>query len=579
MENSDTGFLRNTARRWAWVVGVLIFVGLVAGNYYYVRQATIVTAPSAPGSGSAKDSDLKILSAEIAALEKAWLDATKGGAAPDATALATLDDALKNARTLNRITAGADERERQRLLRLETERANIRAQEMLARIVRLEAEGQAALEADRLADAEAPLREALRLQREVNAGAAAAHYKSSVREAVLQQAVATAESAPVARELDEMLVQARAAAAAGRAAEALAAYRRALTLQGRINRDYPGTFRADKTAEQQLAVEMESVGVAGLRETSETAERAAEVALAAGRASEAAVAFNEARTAQLEINQKYARSPLASPKRAEALEVRRQTAAARPSAQRLAAMNREITDLLRRRETGAAGEKIADAARETERLFATFPKSPELDSALREKITYLDSRRSNLAEIQRLAWADLLPLPSGQPGVALLKNETSQALYVLVAGTNPSRHSGPGLPVESVSWHDAQIFCERLTWLLGATVRLPTEAEFRAALGTSPPAEIWSRDNSGGATQPPGKQPTNTAGFCALLGNVAEWLAADAAADMAPVIGGSYLDPAAAVLRVPVEQRTKNDRARHIGFRFVVERPAATASP
>ena len=60
--------------------------------------------------------------------------------------------------------------------------------------------------------------------------------------------------------------------------------------------------------------------------------------------------------------------------------------------------------------------------------------------------------------------------------------------------------------------------------------------------------------------------------------NVAEWLAAEAATAEAPVIGGSYLDPAAAVRRAPVEPRAKSDRARHIGFRFVVE-PPTVAGP
>jgi hypothetical protein len=58
-----------------------------------------------------------------------------------------------------------------------------------------------------------------------------------------------------------------------------------------------------------------------------------------------------------------------------------------------------------------------------------------------------------------------------------------------------------------------------------------------------------------------------------LLGNVAEWLAADEAADEAAVAGGSYLDPPATLAKVPVELRAKNDRARHIGFRFLVEQP------
>ncbi len=573
MEKPAAGLLRALAHRWAWAVCALIFAGLVGANFYYARQGD---RPATQGEAlGAKDPDVKRLSAEIAALEKTWRDATAGGTAPSPAALAALDEALQKQRALDRLTDGKDGLQTQRLRRLETARADLRAQDTSAHIARLQAEGQAALDADRPDDAATPLREALRLQREINTGAASASLKSSDREAVLRQAVAVVEAGPVARELDAALASARTAAAAGRAAEALAAFRRASSLLARLNRDYPGTARADKTAEQRLAAEMDSVGAAGLREESEADERAGETALAAGRASEAAAAFQQARAGQIEINEKYARSPLVSATRAEALETRRQEAASLPAVGRLAALNREIAELLRAGQAAGAGEKIAEAARETERLFATFPKSPRLDPALRDKISYLAGRRADLAEIQRQVSGNLPPLPGGPPGVSLLKSETPQTLYALVAGTNPSRHAGPGLPVDAVSWRDAQEFCTRLSWLIGATARLPTEAEFRAALGSGEKPAAWSRDNSNGTTQPAGKQPANAAGFSDLLGNVAEWLAADPTATEAPVIGGSYLDPAVAVRLAPIELRAKSDRARHIGFRFVVERPAA----
>jgi hypothetical protein len=580
MKKSDDDPHHAPSNRWAWAVSALIFaglVGLVAVNFYYAQQATSHGTAASGEPLDAKDPDMRRLSAEIAVLEKAWLDATAGGATPGPAALAALEQALQKQRALNRLTAGQNEEQTQRLRRLETAHADLRAPDTQARVARLQEEGQAALDAGRPNDAVAPLREALRLQRELNAATISAGFKSNVREAALRQAVAAAEAAPLARELDVALAQARAAAAAGRAAEALAAFRRASALQARINRDHPGTVRADRAAEQRLAAEIESVGAAGLREESETAERAGEAALVAGRASEAALAFQQARTSQIEINEKYARSPFVSTTRAEALETRRQTAASRPGTERLATLDREITALLRRREIAAATEKIAEAARETERLATMFPKSPHLDTGLREKFRHLYARRADLAEIQRQVFEHLRPLP-GAASTLLLDTETPQTLYARVTGANPSRHAGLGLPADSVSWRDAQTFCERLSWMLGATARLPTEAEFRAAIGSDEPPPVWSRDNSGGATQPPGKQPANAAGFSDLLGNVAEWLATSGATDDAAVIGGSYLDPAAAVRRVPVEPRAKSDRARHIGFRFVVELPTAGAA-
>ena len=56
--------------------------------------------------------------------------------------------------------------------------------------------------------------------------------------------------------------------------------------------------------------------------------------------------------------------------------------------------------------------------------------------------------------------------------------QVTQALWTAVMESNPSRFAGPNLPVEKVSWQDAQRFITRLNLLMGANAyRLPTEAE------------------------------------------------------------------------------------------------------
>jgi len=101
------------------------------------------------------------------------------------------------------------------------------------------------------------------------------------------------------------------------------------------------------------------------------------------------------------------------------------------------------------------------------------------------------------------------------------------------AGGNPSYFKGASLPVENVSWDDAQEFIR----LLNARdhshqYRLPTEAEWEYACragGTGDQAGnldavAWHRGNSGGQTHPVGQKQPNAWGLYDMHGNVLEWV-------------------------------------------------------
>ena len=76
-------------------------------------------------------------------------------------------------------------------------------------------------------------------------------------------------------------------------------------------------------------------------------------------------------------------------------------------------------------------------------------------------------------------------------GYAVSTAPVSQALWTAVMGGNPSSVQDPSLPVDKVSWKDAQKFVAKLGKMTGVPFILPTEAmwEFAVAEGVFEPVK------------------------------------------------------------------------------------------
>jgi formylglycine-generating enzyme required for sulfatase activity len=139
----------------------------------------------------------------------------------------------------------------------------------------------------------------------------------------------------------------------------------------------------------------------------------------------------------------------------------------------------------------------------------------------------------------------------------MAKTEVTQAQWEAVVGDNPSFHKGENLPVENVSWEDAQEFIDALNALKdGYIYRLPTEAEWEYAARAGGKGDdagnlddfAWTGDNSGlkqldtaylfesdkqnyrkkliangNQTHPVGQKKPNKWGLYDMQGNVWEW--------------------------------------------------------
>ncbi|MFN7925896.1 MAG: SUMF1/EgtB/PvdO family nonheme iron enzyme [Bryobacteraceae bacterium] len=104
------------------------------------------------------------------------------------------------------------------------------------------------------------------------------------------------------------------------------------------------------------------------------------------------------------------------------------------------------------------------------------------------------------------------------------QTEVTQAAWTKVMGTDPSHFKGADLPVESVSWEDANRYCQAISG------RLPTEAEweYAARAGATAPDDLksfaWFDANSDRKTHPVAKLNPNQWGLYDMLGNVWEWV-------------------------------------------------------
>lgn len=201
----------------------------------------------------------------------------------------------------------------------------------------------------------------------------------------------------------------------------------------------------------------------------------------------------------------------------------------------------------------------------------------------------------------------------------IAKTEVTQEFYEAVTGENPSQTKGAKLPVESVSWYDTLVFCNKLSMTLGKTpcykvngstnpadwgyaphqgtliesdiefdanadgFRIPTMEEWDIAIqggekhtysGSEDLDSVaWTDCNSGGKLHEVAQLKPNAFGIYDMSGNVFEWVWSVRSDSSRYVRGGSYFDAARAGKCTNKELNYASRQMKTAGFRITWNKP------
>jgi formylglycine-generating enzyme required for sulfatase activity len=178
---------------------------------------------------------------------------------------------------------------------------------------------------------------------------------------------------------------------------------------------------------------------------------------------------------------------------------------------------------------GTAEEDVAQITIEHERFFGKTDAAASVRWQTPQHIVHVPSFYLGKFEVTQAQWRAVAALPKVQRDL----------------NAEPSKFKGDHLPVELISWEDAQEFCARLSRATGRNYRLPSEAEWEYAaragtttdfaFGNSLPPEIANYDGNNpfgkgekgvarGQTVPVGSLGlANAFGLYDMHGNVWEW--------------------------------------------------------
>lgn len=494
---------------------------------------------------------------------------------PNEEDVAILKQALDRQAEYIKTIPGYDVDGEKRLNSLRQRYAEFASIPMIEKSRKLELKADAFTLEKKFVDAHESMKGAFQLQKQINENYPESSHANTSRATLLQRKARYLIAEPIYQKSLNLEKEADGYIEAKDWIAAEQTLKKAIDTQLDINRSYRGTKQASTLRLELLKNKL--LGIQSGQSNLEilALENKADALKAQGEMLDSAHCYQEAARLQTELNKTYPESPHASSDRVNYFLRKAQTAQSFELGRSIERNHARLKKILAERRTYDAVEIIAQLNRDIQYLQDAYPRSSLFDKQLKLKISYLAIIQNDLGFIQDRVYAMLLPIPKVDEW-QMAKTEVSQVLYQFIMGENPSRNIGETNPVDSVSWLEAKDFCKRLGWIIGKPVRLPTEHEFRQALGPLRyvvlEEHVWSMLDAREIAKPIGQKEPFASGYYDLLGNVSEWLESiDSFEDEdARHIGGHAGDRIEVIFGVPLRNTSRAERNRMTGFRFVV---------
>ncbi|MFO8027954.1 MAG: SUMF1/EgtB/PvdO family nonheme iron enzyme [Opitutales bacterium] len=557
------------------VCSILALVALVLGGFWFLSQMGPRDVDYS-GAEPAREVSEELLALQEESLElEAQFEESIALREPQPEDIALIREARDLQKAYVEGTNGMDAEAKNQLRDLTVRYESVAAKSLQEESLQLEKEAQELAENKEYEPASAKYQEAYALQDKINQRFPNSNAYNAGRAAALERRATYLRAEPLFQESVRLESEAEALIAEQDWEQAEEKLSEAIAIQDQLNRDFRSTNQASVSRLERLRVQL--VGIRSGQNQLEVQDLAAlaDTRKAEGKHLEAARLYQEAARLQRELNEKFRDSPYASSELVAEYRRKAETAQSFKLGRSVERNHDLLEKLLSEGRTFEAAEVIVEMRRDIKQMQEAYPRSSLNDEALELKVRYLNLVQNDLGFIQDRVDDALLPIPD-ESEWRILRTEVPQALFSMIMRTNPSRNRGDVNPVDSVSWIEAKQFCERLSWIMGKPVRLPTENEFRASLGRLRYVvledHVWSLSNTDGTTQPVGTKEPFANGCYDLLGNVSEWLESvdRFETEDAQHIGGHALDQLETIFTVPVRDASREERNRMTGFRIVI---------